>query len=116
MNSPHYKIKVFSKLLVFACGVALFNNCEESDDRIWLWYAETYCSDPWGEVSAAEEVREQEILQFLKSEGINVFQIEIMDGGTVEHCRACHCTTGKLIKCRLRDTEVGSMKAIGFFK
>lgn len=77
-------------------------------------YQETACFDPWfGNNTKAEETPE-EVEEFLKEEGIKVFEVKINSGGTPEACDACHCKTGRIIACKVKEKDAETMEAFGF--
>ena len=103
-------------IIFFLICFYVFTGCEKSGDTIWVYYDETYCSDPWGEVGTTDPERKEVIAEYLRSEGINIFRIEITGEGNQQVCLACHCTTGKLIKCEILENDFSKIKGLGFYR
>lgn len=106
----HLPINFF--LLVFC----IFSGCKKTQDTIWVYYDETYCSDPWGDIGTSDAERKEGIAKYLQGEGINIFRIEITNEGNEQFCYACHCTTGKFIKCEISEEDISEIKALGFYR
>ena len=82
----------------------LFSACQK--DTIWVYYDETGCSDKWGVANVSDIEKTKNVKKYLKSQGIHVITLEIKNDGTLEPCFACHCKTGKRIKCEIYENDI----------
>lgn len=105
-------LNIISFILVFH----LISACEKSHDSTWMYYEETYCSDPWEKIGPTDEERKQEIAKYLQSKGVDVLEIKITSEGNQQHCYACHCTTGELIKCEILNKDITKLQTLGFYQ
>lgn len=103
-------------IIFFLLGLCMITGCKKSQDTTWVYYDETYCSDPWGEIGATDGERKEGIAEYLQSEGLNIFRIEITNEGDEQFCYACHCTTGKLIKCEILEKDFSEIETLGFYR
>jgi hypothetical protein len=95
--------------------IALFLACGKYTNVSWVFYNETQCGDPW-ERTNNNEVLKNNITEHFKSKGVRIFEIEIFTDASAQGCTACHCTTGRVIKVKVKNRDVDSMEANGFHK
>jgi len=99
-------------LLFLAIG---FSACEKN--TIWVYYDETHCSDKWGVAKVPDEEKIKKIKEHLRSQQIHVIKVEINSDGRLEvTCRACHCETGVIIKCKINERDLFKATNENFYK
>jgi transposase len=82
----------------------LFSSCKK--DTIWVFYDETGCSDKWGVANVMDDKKTKDVKKYLKQKGIHIVTLEITNDGIAEGCFACHCKTGRRIKCEIYETDL----------
>lgn len=98
-------------------GMTTFSSCDKINDTTWVYYEETGCADPWGTTENTSETdKNKAVKAYFKDKGSKIYKIEITDEGTFEACKACHCKTGKLIKCKIKDEDVDIFLNEGFYQ
>ncbi|MDD3629771.1 MAG: hypothetical protein PHF55_01905 [Bacteroidales bacterium] len=102
-------MKTMLILIISFVGIATFSSCEKLVDTTWVYYNETYCADAWGQSTVPEDEKKKNIEKHFKNKGIKIFKIEINDDGTPESCFSCGCKTGKIIKCKIKESDVATM-------
>ncbi len=106
-------------IFVFIKTVFLFfimNACEKITNKTWIFYDETGCSDPWGAFNMDESEKIKKIEDFLKERNVLVFEIKIVNDGTIDTCFACHCKTGRRVHSKIKDKHKEIAFAEGFYE
>lgn len=103
-------IKLYILCAFFSCIVL---GCTKSNFII-MFYDETSCSDKW-DYNSANEILKDNVVAYLKKQGIKVLEIEIFGDGTIQTCKTCDCKTGRRVKCKVRKREEDNMKSEGFY-
>jgi hypothetical protein len=98
-------MKRIAILILIFTGI-LFSACK--NDTIWVYYDETFCSDQWGNSDISDKDKMKEVKKYLKSKQISVLKIEIIFDETpsIIMCEACHCKSGKIIKCEINEEDL----------
>lgn len=100
---------------VFLLGASCTREALMKDKYITLSYAQTQCSDPWGN-DAQDTVVLKKLGEFLAAEKLYAASAEIKVEYTGAVCLACTCLTGKVFYVTTFDND--EMKAayrkIGF--
>ena len=90
-------------------------SCDEyPDDKIWVSYYETQCSDPWRFGSLPDI--ESRVEDYLEQNNIQIFDIEINIYSYGPFCEACFCPTGRIIRVLIQESDTTSIKRLGFNK
>jgi len=102
-----------SKLLIIILFLFFSISCEkELGSKTWAYFNETQCSNPW-EQSNLEGI-ESRVQEYLKSNGIKVFDINIETVSYGPFCTACFCSSGRLIHVQILDSDIDEIKTLGF--
>ncbi len=108
--------------VIYMVAISIFlGACCDKDESNIYYFNETGCANPWDGQFAPDSFStagyQQQIQQFLESEGIEVRSVNFeIDSSVMMVCYACHCTTGKVI---IADVECGrhnTLIELGFFK
>ena len=105
------------RIIIFLSTTALLlciNACEKSIP--WVYYDETGCSDQWGHANVPDKDKVKNVKEYLKSKQIRVLKVEIANDGTFEPCMACHCKTGKRIKCKINKNDLDKVINENFYQ
>ena len=94
-----------------------FYNCE-AIQRLWVYYDETYCDDPWYSLndSVVENQKAEIIKNYFLSQNIVIQNIEISIHNEPQLCSACSCLTGNRIRCEVYSKDLTIMQSKGFTK
>ena len=104
------KFKIIPAVLLL---MTLVLSCEKNDpDTSWLYIEETHCSNAWDE-SDGSSTRDK-VTDYLKSNGIKMYDFEAEVYSTGPFCEACICPTGRNIRVLIPDEDINSMKSLGF--
>ena len=99
-------------LKTFLLTIALLGSLAcEPEDRIWMVYEETQCSDPWGFNSNDTGSK---VKDYLKERGIKVFDVEVVRYSIGPFCAACSCPSGRNIRVEVRDSDREALIGLGF--
>jgi hypothetical protein len=94
----------------------LFQSCEKEvlELGIRMVFEETQCGNPWQILPNSKNFL-FEVHQYLNSEGIEVFSINIKNAprGLVV-CDACDCPSGRKIIIRIPETDKEKAESVGF--
>ena len=101
--------------LDFNESTVIFISCATTfSDKIWVYYNETQCSNPWPiDNSTSTEAKVQ---QYLNTNEIQVFDIKIVTYFSGPFCEACHCSTGRKIFVLVSKSDLENIQNLGFFK
>lgn len=96
-----------------------FYNCEASQ-KVWVYYDETYCADPWHRANDSIQIQENQKLEIIKNyfwaENVNIINIEINKHHSPQICNACSCLTGNRIRCEIYPKDLTVIQSNGFIK
>ena len=104
------------RIMTFVTVIALMlcvSSCKEN--RIWVCYYETYCSDEWGNSDVPEKEKIENIKKYLRENKVRVFEVKIVDTFGTSSCLACHCYSGKEIMCEINEDDSHKIANKGFF-
>ena len=106
------------RIMIFVTVIALMlcvSSCKEN--KIWVCYYETYCSDEWGNSDVPEKEKIENIKKYLKKNKIRVFEVKIA-GRELDinpNCEGCDCSSGMAIKCEINEDDLHKITNKGFF-
>jgi hypothetical protein len=94
------------------------SSCEKDDESSTFYWDETGCSDPWKTDSDdTEQERKESIELYLEDQKVKVEDIEFkFDSTKVQGCKACFCTTGRIIVVNVSWSDKGKMKNLNFYQ
>jgi hypothetical protein len=102
-----FKVLIISLILVFSIS------CDkESVSKTWAVFNETQCANPWDQ--STQVGTESRVQEYLKSNGINVYDIKIETVSSGPFCLACICSSGRIINVQIPDTDIDDIKRLGF--
>ena len=107
------KILIISLLLI---GIITFNNCKKITGKVWVYYDETYCANPWGESNLSESEKKNNIKHYLENMDVKVFKVIVSNENTPENCFSCGCKSGNIIKCKIEEKDVNVLVKVGFYQ
>jgi hypothetical protein len=99
-------------LLIFLLTAISFTSCQK--ERVWVKYSETGCADPWGGSWQPHAEKVSSIKAFFSGVGVEVFGVAIETVNLPDACDACHCLTGNVIRCEVREKDLPVMLEQGF--
>jgi hypothetical protein len=118
-NETSYgKIQVMKKLVFLPTIIFtfLFLSCEKEvfEPGIRMVFGETQCANPWQALPGSKNYL-FEVHQYLNSEGIDIYAISVknIDGNGIQ-CKACICSSGRLIIIRIPETDKEKAETVGF--
>lgn len=94
---------------------ALINTSCKSNNNIWVFYDETYCSDVW-KYNSNNEALKQNIVDFFKTEGVSILELEIYIDRPEEVNNTCQNKTGRRVKCKVKKKDLSRMQSRGFYE
>lgn len=101
-------------LFVFCC--MLFFSCNKSGKTLtWVYYNETYCSDPWT-ASNVNETLKDNCVAYFKKEGVEIYDIELFSDRDPESSASCVNKTGRRFKCKIKNRDLKKMQAFDFYE
>ncbi len=89
--------------------------CQKLVKTSWVYYDETYCSDPWGYSDVEYQRKINNIEKYFKDKKIRIFKTEILLDGITDACDACGCKSGIRIKCKINSKDKSEMIAANNF-
>jgi hypothetical protein len=102
-----------SKVLIIILILIFSISCDkESGSKTWAVFNETQCSNPWDQ--SALTGTESRVQEYLKSNGINVYDIKIETVSKGPFCLACTCSSGRIIHVQISDTDIDEIETLGF--
>ena len=117
MNSVYlFALKHSRALLLVVVMLAMFLiSCNKSNRETWAYYDETYCSDKWPQ-SGNNETLKQNIIDYFKPKGVEIFDIEIFVDRDPESSAQCYNKTGRRVRVRINKSDVETVKSNGFYE
>lgn len=103
-------------IILVLIGTATLSSCEKTINTTWVYYDETYCSDPWGNSGVFEEEKKINVVKYFEEKNIKIYAIEVLYDGKKEECEACHCHSEIRIKCRVKKKNVKAMLNASFYQ
>jgi hypothetical protein len=107
-----FKLKLGLSVLVITAFLAA---CGKSGNVKWVHYDETRCADKWDYDINNEKLKDN-VVSYLGSKGVKVFEIEIFTDIPAQPCTDCTCKTGRRIKCKIKKREVKNVTGEGFYE
>lgn len=103
-------------LLGIFASLIIWSGCEKIRPTVWMDYQETQCSDPWHGANSQTDTTEEKIKKFFKKEGVSIIEVEIEESSSENliTCFACHCSTIRTIKCKVKEKDIETLEAFGF--
>lgn len=95
-------------LLIFLLAAISFTSCQK--ERVWVKYLETACFDPWW----PNDDTESAVKEFFDDLGVAVFSVSVQAENEPDMCFACHCLSGNVISCEVREKDLPVMLEQGF--
>src|SRR4051812_38756814 len=89
------------KLAAIVLVVLSISACSKSSKVRWVLYDETNCSDKWAYTNN-NEVLKDNIVNYMDSKGVKIYEIEIFRIVDAESCSECSCKTGRQVKCKIK--------------
>lgn len=105
------KTKLLIIFILFV-GIKAFSSCEKITNSTLMYYDETGCMDPWRNANIEESEKTKKIEKYLKDKKIKVFEVNIINDGTMESCEACHCKSGNRVHAKIRERDVNKAKKV----
>ncbi|MEI6020171.1 MAG: hypothetical protein WCR21_03515 [Bacteroidota bacterium] len=102
-------------LFVLLFVLLFFGACRKSSNYKWLNYDETFCADAWS-ASNNNETLKQNVVEFMKTKDITVYDSEIFVAKDAEPSTTCSNKTGRIIKCKIKEGKAFDIKAFGFYE
>jgi hypothetical protein len=102
----------FPGLLILVLFIA-FSGCTKQGKVRWVYYEETRCADKWT-FTNNNELLKQNVVDYLATKGVKVYELEIFASSPAETCSACICKTGRLIKCKIAKHDLDEASSEGF--
>ena len=108
-------VKIMFIMLLFLASFT-FTACQK--DTIWVYYKETVCSDKWGRYDVSDKEKIKNIKKHLRKQHIQVFKVEVVPDpdAPIVMCFACHCETGKIIRCEINEDDLPKAINEKFYK
>lgn len=103
-------------LFVLLSIILAMNSCEKIVDTTWVYYDETSCSDAWGNSTLADHAKEKALKEYLNDKNIKTFEVVSSKSKTPEACDACHCKTGVVFECKIRDKHLDKSILLEFYQ
>lgn len=108
-------ITFIESTLDFNESTVIFISCATSfSDKIWVFYNETQCSNPWPIDN--DTSTETKVQQYLNNNGIQVFDIKIATYFSGPFCESCLCSTGRNIYVLVLNSDLENILNLGFLK
>lgn len=103
-----------SKVLIIILILVFSISCDkESENKTWAVFNETQCANPWDQSTLTGT--ESRVQEYLKSNGINLYEIKIETVSNGPFCLACTCSSGRIINVQISDTDIDDIKRLGFY-
>ena len=92
--------------------IALLSSCREDPERSWVGIEETQCANAWDNIGLGST--EDNVTEYLKKNGIRIydFTVEVYSYGPF--CMACYCTSGRTIQVLIDNSDIVRIKELGF--
>jgi hypothetical protein len=99
-------------LLVLSLTVV---SCNKSRKSVWMYYDETSCADKWTHVNNNEKLKNN-VIDYLGTKNIKIYEMEIFVVGNAESCSACTCKTGRRYKIKVQRNDVSKAENEGLYQ
>ena len=91
----------------------LFFSCEKKDsDLIWVYISETQCANEWDKLGYNST--EENLVEYLKSNDIQIFDFTIEVYSAGPFCNACTCPSGRYIQVLIDTNDFSKIEILGF--
>jgi len=101
------------KLIFASCILIGLASCSKTVDKEWVELLETTCSPGWVDHDNDRKTKNN-LEGFLKGNGIVPLKIKI-EGDRHETCQFCDCTTGKVFKVQIDQSQRSLIGEFGFY-
>jgi hypothetical protein len=106
--------------LLFALALGLVG-CAGTDTEpspangVTVSYAQTSCADPWYAPGTNSDAGFQQALEnYVRQQGIKLYQVHLTASGQQAMCLACSCTTGRRVEAVAEAKDVDALLKMGF--
>jgi hypothetical protein len=100
--------------ILFLLSIVLFS-CTKTRNIAWMYYDETQCADKWAFTNNNEMLKDN-VMNYLKSQKVKAYEMEIFNNTAPESCTACTCKTGRRYKIKIRHSDIDEAKRLGLFE
>ncbi|MFT7611633.1 MAG: hypothetical protein ACI9J3_000578 [Parvicellaceae bacterium] len=101
------------KLIIIGCILIAFASCSKTTDKEWVELLETTCAPEWVDQNSDRKTKNN-LEGFLKRNGIIPLKIKT-EGDRHETCQFCDCTTGKIFKVQIDQSQRSLISEFDFF-
>jgi hypothetical protein len=91
------------------------NEPEPNTEMVKVSYAQTYCSDRWGQATGLQQF-ESIAIAYLSQQGVTSHQLKASVKEQPSLCNACNCTTGLVLEGLVHNTDLLALEKLGFKK
>src|SRR3954469_9680810 len=95
-------------------GAMLFSSACLKTNVKWVNYDETRC-DKWEHNNNNEKLKEN-FVNYYRSKGVKIYEVEIFSDRDAETCIDCSCKTGRRFNCKVPKGDVKEVKKDGFYE
>jgi hypothetical protein len=109
--------KVITILYLVVITLFAVISCEVSTtNTVRVYYDETECADKWGSSNIPESEKKQNVINYFDNLNIHIYDIQIINDGIEEECKACFCRTGYRIHCKIKEDDLSKIKKENFYE
>jgi len=94
--------------------LTLFEGCGLIFNSVRLKYNETQCANPWTKHYAGPSERYDVVRDFLKTQDIRIYDLDIKSEGRGESCLACTCLSGDVVYLRTLEDDADIARSLEF--
>ena len=111
-------MKTILLILISFMGMSTFSSCEKITKTTWIFYDETWGTDPWGSEEISENDKTQNVEDYLKNKGVKVFEVRVVNDANTGDilCFAMNCKTGNRIHAKIRKKDIDNAINAGFYE
>ena len=100
-------------ILLVGILTILFFSCEKKgSDLIWVYISETQCANEWDRFGLNST--EDNLVEYLKSHDIPIFDFNIEVYSAGPFCNACTCPSGRNIQVLIDADDSSKIEKLGF--
>ena len=103
----------FNSTIIVIFLFAFMSSCQKDDtERSWVYIVPTQCANAWDNLGL--ESTEDNLTEYLRSNDIQIydFKVEVYSFGPF--CTACTCPSGIIIQVLIENSDINSIKKLGF--
>ncbi len=114
-------MKAIINLLILLFVLNLSNSCNKINDesneviKIVTCYDETKGSDPWI-ITENDSILISNVKNYLLTNKISAYDIELTNDGTFETCKATYCKTGRRFKVTVDKKDLNKIQNLRFYE